>query len=119
SFGLNLSVAASVLGPRHRSDAVVVGHAVTLRYLPERTSSLDGIAPSRLGHGAVVARAAEGDVLVVDAGGVKDASCFGGLAAHTAQKGGIAGALVDGAVRDLDEIESAGLPVWAGAVTPR
>ena len=41
------------------------------------------------------------------------------IAAHTAQKGGIAGALVDGAVRDLDEIESAGLPVWAGAVTPR
>src|SRR5262249_4942810 len=57
--------------------------------------------------------------LVVDAGGVKDASCFGGLAAHTAAAAGIAGALVDGAVRDLDEIESAGLPVWAAAVTPR
>jgi regulator of RNase E activity RraA len=119
SFGFNLSVAASSLRPRHSGEATVVGQAVTLRYLPERTSSLAGTLPSRLGHGAAVTSAAAGDVLVVDACGIRDASCFGGLAAHTAKAAGIAGALIDGAVRDLDEIETTGLPVWAATVTPR
>ena len=60
-----------------------------------------------------------GDVFVLAAGGVNEYACFGELSAHILVQRGAAGAVVDGAVRDLLGIREAGLPVFARAVTPR
>ena len=58
-----------------------------------------------------------GDVLVVDAGGVPPA-IWGELATHSALNRGLAGVVIDGAVRDTADIRKLGLPVFARHRTP-
>jgi len=60
-----------------------------------------------------------GRVLVVDAGGSTRCAVLGGNLARTAADSGWAGIVVDGAVRDADEIDACALGVRALAVTPR
>jgi regulator of RNase E activity RraA len=114
-FGGALVVGADVLRQR-TTPARVVGQAVTLRYVP-KVSDDGGL--SRLAHSVAFDQCADGDVLVIDAAGIASASCFGGMAALEAARHGIAGTIVDGAIRDVDQMEAMGFPVWARAVTPR
>jgi regulator of RNase E activity RraA len=76
---------------------------------------------TRHGDNLVVHKALDlakpGDVLVVDAGGHVDRAILGGLMVRYALTRGIAGLVVDGAVRDAADIEALGLPVYARAVT--
>lgn len=60
----------------------------------------------------------EGDVLVIDAGGFTGRAIFGGLMVNYLLYRKIAGMVVDGAIRDLEEIVSTGLPVYARGVSP-
>ncbi|MFH1791978.1 MAG: 3-hexulose-6-phosphate synthase [Candidatus Omnitrophota bacterium] len=62
--------------------------------------------------------AGPGDVIVIDAGGVGPA-IWGELATHGALQKGIAGLVVDGAVRDVKEIKKLKFPVFSRLVTPR
>jgi len=57
-------------------------------------------------------------VIVIDGGGYQIRALWGGNVSARAQERGVAGAVVDGAVRDLDEIETLGFPVFAAAVVP-
>jgi RraA family protein len=66
-----------------------------------------------------LAEAREGEVLVVDGGGVPEAALLGKLMAIEARRKGIQGFVVDGAVRDLQGLDQVGVPVFARAVTPR
>lgn len=59
-----------------------------------------------------------GDVLVINAQGFADRAVFGGLLGAGCVARGIAGVVIDGAVRDVKEFESLGLPVYSRAVTP-
>jgi len=59
-----------------------------------------------------------GDVLVVDAKGVTRRACWGGLQTYSAQLKGVAAIVIDGAIRDLDDVAKYGVPVYARAVTP-
>ncbi len=59
-----------------------------------------------------------GEVLVIAAGGVPDVAVWGGVATRAAIARGIAGVVIDGAVRDLAELRELGLPVYASAVVP-
>src|SRR5215204_1405958 len=52
--------------------------------------------------------AAPGDVIVVDAAGETETSIWGGLMAGLCLQKGVAGAVVDGATRDVDEIRDLG-----------
>jgi regulator of RNase E activity RraA len=63
--------------------------------------------------------AEEGDVIVVDASGDTDTSLWGGLMAGMCQMKGVAGAVVDGTIRDTDEIRDLGFSIFAKAVIPR
>ncbi len=58
-----------------------------------------------------------GDVIVIDAGGVGPA-VWGELASESCLQRGIAGVLVDGAIRDVDAIREAGFPAFAKMATP-
>jgi len=60
--------------------------------------------------------ASPGDVIVVDAGGLGPA-LWGELATHSAIGKGIAGVVVDGAVRDTPEIRRLGFPAFSRLVT--
>ena len=62
---------------------------------------------------AAVAHAAPGDVLVLTSAEPAPTALVGELLATQAQVRGVAGMLVDGAVRDLDELVELGLPIWA------
>ena len=62
-------------------------------------------------------RARPGDVLVIDAGG-QHTAVWGELATWSAHGRGVAGVVIDGAVRDLDAILALGFPVFARHVSP-
>jgi 4-hydroxy-4-methyl-2-oxoglutarate aldolase len=62
---------------------------------------------------AAVAHAVPGDVLVLTSTEPVPVALVGELLATQAHVRGVAGMLVDGAVRDLDELAELGLPIWA------
>ena len=62
---------------------------------------------------AAIAHASPGDVLVLTSTEPAAVALVGELLATQAQVRGVAGILVDGAVRDLDELAAIGLPIWA------
>ena len=59
-----------------------------------------------------------GQVLVVDGAGREDAALMGEIFSALLHERGCAGAVVDGAVRDLEGIDEVGLPVFARHVYP-
>lgn len=59
-----------------------------------------------------------GDVLVIDGGGREDAAVVGDIVGETIAALGAAGLVVDGAVRDLDGLDAAGLPTFARGAHP-
>lgn len=59
-----------------------------------------------------------GDVVVVNGGGDRSRALLGELIAERALNRGIRGMVVDGAVRDVDELRDLGFPVWAAGVSP-
>jgi regulator of RNase E activity RraA len=109
--GIEAVVPGSILRP---SDprARLVGQAITVsnRKSPERrsTSGLADIEAHNL--------AQAGDVLVVQ--GVAGISSMGGVSASIGKRQGEAGAIVDGAVRDIDHSREIGYAVWSSGVSP-
>lgn len=60
-----------------------------------------------------------GDVIVVDGGGDVTNALFGEIMVATARKAGVAGVVLHGAVRDIDEISRGDFPLYAIGVTHR
>src|SRR5919109_3381978 len=105
------AVPASYLRPTDRR-ARLVGQAITVlnRMVSERrkVSGLADIEAHNL--------AEPGDVLVVQ--GVANISSMGGVSASIGKRQGEAGAIVDGAVRDIDHSRAIGYPIWSASVSP-
>lgn len=60
-----------------------------------------------------------GDVLVIAAGGSMHRSLCGEIMSYTAMKAGLNGFIIDGCIRDIDEISTfTDFPVYAKGVTP-
>jgi 4-hydroxy-4-methyl-2-oxoglutarate aldolase len=59
-----------------------------------------------------------GDVLVVDGGGRTDAAVLGDIVCGVLSRAGVVGALVDGAIRDVDGIDEVGTPTFARGAHP-
>lgn len=91
----------------------VVGRAITVKL----GAPLEGLPKRHLGAGAIMA-SNEGDVIVVEHRGRTDVSGWGGLLSRGALAKGVAGVLVDGAFRDIDEARELGLPIYARAAVP-
>lgn len=60
-----------------------------------------------------------GDVIVVDAGGDLTNALFGEIMMATAKRIGVAGVVLNGAVRDSEEIARGEFPIYAAGVTHR
>lgn len=87
----------------------ITGLAHTVRCLPgDYLTLLKALAEAR-----------EGEVVVVDGGGMVEAALVGKLMAVEARRKKLAGFVVDGGVRDLAGLEAIGLPIFARGATPR
>lgn len=62
--------------------------------------------------------AKEGDVIVIDAGGMTTRAIFGELMVNYCISRKLAGVIVDGAIRDYDAISGMDFPVYAKGITP-
>lgn len=91
----------------------IAGRVVTIRLKPV---GLDR-PKQHLGSTAIDAAKA-GDVLVVDNAGRVDVASWGGMLSLAATTKQIRGVILDGACRDVDEIQEIGLPVYARGVVP-
>ena len=85
----------------------MVGRAITVR-----TVSLDSTAVHK-----ITEMIEPGDVVVVDMAGEREHSCWGGGLARASQVRGAVGAVIDGPVTDVNEIEEWKFPVWGRAFT--
>lgn len=85
----------------------MVGRAVTVRTYPG-----DWAKPVE-----AIDIASEGEVIVIDAGGVPPA-VWGELASHSAARKNIAGVVIFGAIRDIDEIKKLHFPAFAKSICP-
>ncbi len=91
-----------------------VGRAITVREI----TGPKGSFPSedfKVGH--MIDAAGPGDVIVVDNGG-HAVSTWGGMASYSAKLKGIEGLIVDGGVRDREEIMEFGFPVFSRHMVP-
>ena len=59
-----------------------------------------------------------GDVVVINGGGLTDRALWGGILHQLAKRQGVVGVIVDGAVRDVEELEEFGLPVFCAGISP-
>ena len=109
-------------GPRPLLDdgARVVGEAFTARFVPMRE---DLAQPESYGQPLSFRDAIEsvpaGAVLVLDARGTRDAATLGDILVARLKHRGVAAAVTDAAVRDVDAVRAVGLPLFcAGAAAP-
>ena len=107
SDNMHRNIGTVGLQPYHRpGEKTMAGTAVTAR--------------SRGGDNLTYLRALEfcrpGDVLVIDAGGDLANAVVGGILSFYADRIGLAGVVIDGAIRDVAEIRE-GLPVTRQGVT--
>ncbi|MDB5894848.1 MAG: methyltransferase [Rhodoferax sp.] len=110
SDNMHRNIGSTGLYPYHRAGKQsMAGTAVTAR--------------SRGGDNLTYLRALEfcrpGDVLVVDAQGDLNNAVVGGILSFYAAKIGLAGIVIDGAIRDVAEIRERDFPVYARGVTHR
>jgi regulator of RNase E activity RraA len=98
------------LGPGMRC----AGRAVTVQ---ETTGARGDYGPEDFRVGDIIDAAGPGDLVVIANGGAP-VSTWGGMASYAARAKNLAGLVVDGAVRDRDEIAGFGFPVFARHVVP-
>jgi 4-hydroxy-4-methyl-2-oxoglutarate aldolase len=106
-------------------DAMGGTGALDWRIKPLVGHSLIGVALTcdcgpvdNLAFMAALAQCRPGDVLVVATGGYTGTAVTGDLLIGVAKNRGAAGFVTDGLVRDLKDLETIGLPVYAKGVTP-
>jgi RraA family protein len=103
-----LQGAAAAIRPMH-GGGKFAGPALTVRVPP---------GDNLMVHKAIDL-AEPGDVLVIDAGGAVEQAIIGEIMASWAAKRGVAGFVIDGAIRDVGAISAASFPVYARGVTHR
>ncbi len=67
---------------------------------------------------AAMAMARPGDVLVIDGKGDRTCALMGSIMINACRKLGLAGVVIDAAVRDTEELRELGFPVYAAGANP-
>jgi len=98
--------------------ARLVGRALTVMNVATNAAVPEAVAAgiSRLGEIEAHNLAEQGDVLVLQ--GVDQISNMGAISASIGHRQGELGAIVDGAVRDIDHSRAIGYPIWSRSVSP-
>jgi regulator of RNase E activity RraA len=110
----SLGLTGVVLGINAMSPPAKIGGRVVTVRLKDRSSDVP--STRHLGTAAIEAASA-GDVIVIEHGRV-DAAGWGGILSAAAKRKGVAGVIVDGAARDIDEARELEFPLFARAGVP-
>ncbi len=108
----NISDAMHKTGAMTDIKPVKLGFHMVGRALTVRTIDGDWAKPVE-----AIDKADKETVLVIDVNGGKTA-IWGELATHSAKKKGLAGVVIDGAIRDLDDILKIDIPIYSRYVSP-
>lgn len=116
-LGVRGAIPASRLAPSMPKERIV-GNATTVRNVGQSRSAYAAVSDKdwRMAEILALRTASLGDVLVVE--GLSEVSNMGGLMASVAKRQGLAGAIVDGGIRDLGRSRSLHFPVWSRDHTP-
>ncbi|MDP8921595.1 MAG: ribonuclease activity regulator RraA [Chloroflexota bacterium] len=109
---------SQMLGPAPLDRSyVMVGEAVTLRYVPAREDldSTEAMRDPNHPQRYTIERMGPGEVLVIDARGDVRAGTLGEILVAKMKAAGAAGFVTDGAIRDVAGIEATGLPAFVKA----
>jgi len=120
SLGVGGAIPAHVLSPLAPGQRVC-GPAITIRYVPRGGSAGAHYAAAHrplLADRDLYAVGRPGDIAVFDAGGEASVSVMGGLSAMWAVRLEIGACIVDGGVRDIASVRTAGPAVWSRGRTP-
>ena len=120
TLGLQTTIPASYLPPI-MANRKIVGPAVTIRNIAEKKTPTQGYKDRdfiRMASRELYYLAEPGDVAVSDFGGNPEVSNMGGVAMTLATVRGIAGAVVNGAIRDVGTALELKFPVWCRGKTP-
>jgi regulator of RNase E activity RraA len=104
-----LTAGGARLRPMHAGGTVLAGPAYTVKTRPGDNLFVHKAIDSAL----------PGDIIVVDAGGELTNSIMGEMMLTHSETRGIAGVIVDGAIRDLGHVQNHTFPVFAAGVTHR
>jgi regulator of RNase E activity RraA len=139
---MNDSILSDVRRDIDRVDPAIVAEAAKypaaiLADVAGRRGTLDGIAPLapamrlagpaftvevRAGDNlmihAAICLAKPGDVLVIDGKGDTSCALMGALMITTCKVAGLAGVVIDGAIRDTEELRELGFPVFSRGANP-
>ena len=96
----------------------IAGQVVTYKLVPAAQVPPHEGAPRHLGTTAIEA-AQPGDVIVIEQRTGLDAGSWGGILSWAAKLREVAGVVVDGPVRDIDEARAYDFPVYARGLTAR
>jgi regulator of RNase E activity RraA len=96
----------------------IAGKVVTYKLVPAAQVPAHTGAPRHLGTTAIEA-AQPGDVIVIEQRTGLDAGSWGGILSLAAKLREVAGVVVDGPVRDIDEARAYDFPVYARGLTAR
>ena len=109
-----LGIKGTVIGilPLYETGRIA-GRAVTFKL----KSKGNATTTRHLGTTAVES-ADPGDIIVCDHRGRTDVAGWGGILSTAARTRGVAGVIIDGASRDVDEAKGLGLPLFARAAVP-
>lgn len=114
-----LGLKGSVSGlAQHASTRRIAGRIVTYKLVPAAEAPTSTGAPRHLGTTAIEA-ARPGDIIVVEQRTGIDAGSWGGILSLGAKVRQVAGVIVDGPVRDIDEARAYDFPVYCRALTAR
>lgn len=91
------------------NDIAMAGTAFTVKTYP---------GDNLMAHKALTL-AESGDVLVIDANAYTEAGLVGELFSTSCQYHGLHGTVIDGAARDVAEIQELGFPVFSRAISPK
>jgi regulator of RNase E activity RraA len=107
------------------ADAMGRFHFMDPGIVPRIAGPLCGLAITvicRPGDNLMVHKALQlaesGDIIVVSTCGNRTSAVFGGLMCHTAAARRLGGIVVDGAIRDLDDLERLAFPAFSRTVSP-
>lgn len=119
----SLKIPSAMIDPAiHRMSGVrMVGRARTVDRIPAPPNVTQAEIDPALGMGTqnVIDSSGPGTVVIIAAHGVDTAGLVGDNMATRCVGVGLAGVVVDGAVRDIDPIREMGLTVYARAIAPR
>lgn len=96
----------------------IAGRIITYKLVPAAEAPMPSGPPRHLGTTAIEA-AQPGDIIVVEQRTGIDAGSWGGILSLGAKVRNIAGVIVDGPVRDIDEARAYDFPVYSRTLTAR